>query len=164
MEPLGTVPIHIHKEGLNGYRFRPENRAQQYTQSRMIFLFQRTFWHLSSALRAMRKAKATREHPAGRCSGSGRHAAAQRGAAQRSSARRLLRSGKCPSTFAAPGSGNDRRLVAKARAAAKNRMADQRTTLGRGGGRAQAGRGGAPTGSGQTEQLLHSTVRPARWR
>ena len=51
------------------------------------------------------------------------------GAAQRSSARTSLRSGACSSKFAVPGSGNDRRLAAKARAAAKDRMADQRATL-----------------------------------
>ena len=37
-----------------------------------------------------------------------------------------LRSGACPSTFAVQGSGNDRGLAAKARAAAKDSIVDQR--------------------------------------
>ena len=44
------------------------------------------------------------------------------------SARRSLRSGGSPSTLSAPESGKERRLVAKARAAAKASRADHRST------------------------------------
>ena len=51
-----------------------------------------------------------------------------RGGGADASARRSLRSGGSPSTLAAPESGRERRLVAKARTAAKASRADHRST------------------------------------
>ena len=69
-----------------------------------------------------------REHSAGRNSGIGRHAAVERRSPAVTS-EDVAEIGACLSTFAVPGSGNERRLVEKGRGAGKDRMADQRATL-----------------------------------